>query len=212
MYNEHQYDAALDFVNTSDANVTNTKDQLRIQCYDLYENIYRNSTYTLKLVLRGDDQSPILMPNGRKIIEATSRFLGVNVGYLVEAQGDESAQQSVDDYWKDLWSRECMSTKFASNKRWGLIRGDFYFYIYANPNKAPGKRICIKELDPRTVFEIEDDPNDADHVTGVHIVDKVQDFREPDKPDKLVARRRTFRQLYDDQSAPTGVTSELTFW
>lgn len=209
-YNERQYDAAKDFVRGGDDNAgSSAYDQLRIQTYDLYEDLYRNATISLKIVLRGDDQAPIIMPNGRKIVEATNRFLGVNVDYLVEAMGDEGARQEVELWWADFWKRESFVTKFNSNKRWGLIRGDAYFYVYANPNKVAGKRISLKELDPRQVFEIEDAEG---NVIGVHIVDKVQDFREPDKPDKKIARRRTFRKLVNEDGSSGGVTSELTFW
>lgn len=203
-YNERQYDAAKDFVRGGDENAASSAyDQLRIQTYDLYEDLYRNATASLKIVLRGDDQAPIIMPNGRKIIEATNRFLGVNVDYLVEALGDEGARQEVELWWADFWKREAFPAKFNSNKRWGLIRGDAYFYVYAEPEKVASQRISIKELDPRQVFEIEDA---IGNILGVHIVDKVQDFREPDKPEKQIARRRTFRKTDE------GITSELSFW
>lgn len=203
-YNEHQYDAAKDFVLGGDENVASSAyDQLRVQTYDLYENLYRNATVALKIVLRGDDQSAIIMPNGRKIVEATNRFLAVNVDYLVEATGDEGARQEVEAWWTDFWKREAFPSKFNSNKRWGLIRGDAYFYVYADPNKVQSQRISIKELDPRQVFEIEDA---IGNTIGVHIVDKVQDYREPDKPEKQIARRRTFRITEE------GISSELTFW
>ena len=203
-YNEHQYDAAKDFVLGGDENVASSAyDQLRVQTYDLYENLYRNATVALKIVLRGDDQSAIIMPNGRKIVEATNRFLGVNVDYLVEAAGDEGARQEVEAWWTDFWKREAFPSKFNSNKRWGFIRGDAYFYVYADPNKVQSQRISIKELDPRQVFEIEDA---IGNTIGVHIVDKVQDYREPDKPEKQIARRRTFRITEE------GISSELNFW
>lgn len=205
-YNLKQYSAALDFISSGDANVVNSYDLRRIGAYDLYENMYINSTQTLKIVLRGDDSHPILMPSGKKIIEATNRFLGIGFDFLVEPVGDAGTQELLNQWWADFFKREAMRAKFASNKRWGLVRGDAAFYIYADGAKAPTQRISIAELDPRQLFEIEDA---SGSVVGVHIVDTIQDFREPDKQDKKIARRRTFRKVYDDSGAPLGIAMEL---
>jgi hypothetical protein len=215
-YNEKQYHAALDFLPAADENIVNADDQKRVRAYDLYEFLYINSTVTLKIVLRGDDQTPILMPSAKKLIEAQQRFLGVNLNYFVDAGGDEGTRSAVDDWWGSFFKREALASKFTSNKRWGLVRGDACFYIYSKPQKAVGDRICIKELDPRQIFEIE---NADDEVIGYHVVDTVQDWREEDKPDKRISRRRTFRKVFQDQDetaddymSVVGVTSELTFW
>ena len=209
-YNLKQYSAALDFVSGGDANVTNSDDKRRIQAYDLYENLYINSSQTLKITLRGDDSYPILMPSGKKIIEATNRFLGVGLNYFVEGQGDNGTQQQLDYWFGTFFKREAIRSKFASSKRWGLVRGDGCFYLYGSPEKLPGSRLSLVELDPRQLFEIEDANG---KVVGVHIVDTVQDFREPDKEDKKVARRRTFRLvLPEGGSESVGVTSELKFF
>jgi hypothetical protein len=208
-YNLKQYSAALDFVSGGDDNVANTWDQKRIQAYDLYENLYINSTQTLKIVLRGDDSYPILMPSGKKIVDATNRFLGVGFDYLVEGVGDAGTQELLSDWWGKFFKRESLKAKFASSKRWGLVRGDAAFYVYANPNKPSDTRISIAELDPRQIFEIEDGRGKQ---IGVHIVDTVQDFRESDKPDKKIARRRTFRLVLDEAGQTTGVTTELKFF
>lgn len=206
-------------MDASDENLSSSAwDQKRIAAYDLYENIYRNALITLQIVIRDSDQTPVLMPNGRKIVEATERFLAKNVDYLVDNGGDESARTATDEWFDDFFKREAFKSKFDSNKRWGLIRGDAYFYVYAKDRKVQGKRLCVKELDPRQVFEIEDSQNE---LIGVHIVDKVQDFRSPDKPDKKIVRRRTFRRIEtpstaedtDDEAQVTiTITSQLTFW
>lgn len=208
-YNLKQYSAALDFVSGGDENVTNTWDKKRIQAYDLYENLYINSTQTLKIVLRGDDSYPILMPSGKKIVDATNRFLAIGFDYFVQGVGDAGTQELLQDWWGKFFKRESLKAKFASSKKWGLVRGDAAFYVYANPNKPVDTRISIAEIDPRQLFEIE---NTAGRLVGYHIVDTVQDFREPDKPEKKVARRRTFRLVLDDAGQTTGVTTELKFY
>ena len=205
-YNLKQYSAALDFITGGDANVVNDLDKRRIGAYDLYENLYINSTQSLKLVLRGDDSYPILMPSGKKIVDATNRFLGVGFDYLVEGVGDAGTQEMLSSWWADFFKREALRAKFSSNKRWGLVRGDAAFYVYAEGNKNSGTRLSIAELDPRQLFEIEDARG---KLIGVHIVDTVQDFRDPDKPDKKIARRRTFRKVFDDTGLVTGISTEL---
>ena len=205
-YNLKQYSAALDFITGADSNIANTLDQRRIGAYDLYENLYINSTQSLKLVLRGDDSYPILMPSGKKIVDATNRFLGIGFDYLVEGVGDAGTQDTLNQWWSDFFKREAVRSKFASNKRWGLVRGDAAFYVYADAAKPVGTRLSLAELDPRQLFEIEDA---VGRLTGYHIVDTVQDYREPDKPDKKLARRRTFRKEFDANGAVIGITMEL---
>lgn len=208
-YNAKQYNAALDFLGVADANVVSAWDQKRIQAYDLYENLYINSTVTLKIVLRGDDQTPILMPSGRKIVEATNRFLGKNLNYFVDTGGDEGTRQLLDLWWADFFKRERVVTKFNSSKRWSLIRGDGALMVSANPGKVSGTRLSIEEVDPRYIFEIE---GLNGSVVGYHIVEAVQDFRDPTKLEKKIAKRRTFRKVFDDLGQSLGVSSELTFW
>lgn len=210
-YNEKQYDPAKPFLRGTLDNIVAEADKIRVMAYDLYENIFNNSAQTLKLVLRGDDSVPILMPSGRKIVEATHRYLGVGFDYLVEPdQGDEGIRNSLDLYFREWFKREAIRSKFTSNKRWGLVRGDAHFYLHADPGKSSGERISIVEMDPRQVFLIEDDRNG---VTGCHIVDTIQDWRTPDDSSKKLARRRTFRKTLGADGRFTGeVTSELTHW
>ena len=110
-------------------------------------------------------------------------------------------------WWASFFKRDAVRAIFASSKRWGLVRGDAAFYIYSNANKPAGQRLSIAELDPRQLFEIEDA---GGNIIGVHIVDTVQDFRDPDKLDKKIARRRTFRKVFDEATgAISAITSEL---
>ena len=206
-YNPKQYDAARDFIQTGDDNVVEPHDKLRVQCYDLYENLYINSTWQLKITIRGDESHPLLMPSARKLVEATNRFLGINVDYLVEGEGDAGTQQALDDWWKSFFKREAFKSLFESNKRWGLVRGDSAFMLYGNPNKQAGDRVCIAEVDPRQVFTIEDDELNT---IGYYIAERITDWRDSNKQ---VCKRTAFRKQLDDNGQPTGViTSEVTYW
>lgn len=209
-YNAKQFDAALDFLAAADDNVVDPLDKRRIQAQDLYENLYINSTFNLKLVLRGDDSYPIIMPSGRKMIEATNRFLGLNLDYLVEGVGDVGTQTALDDYFKALYKQEKIKSKFESSKRWGLIRGDGMLLIYADPNKPIGKRIGIAELDPRQVFEIEDANT---NLIGYYLAEIVQDFRDPNDTSKTICKRTSYKKVVDDNGQPTGsITTDVTHW
>jgi hypothetical protein len=115
----------------------------------------------------------------------------------------------LDQWWMDFFKREAIVSKFNSSKRWSLIRGDGALIVSANPGKVAGERLSLEEVDPRYIFEIEDSNGKT---VGIHIVETVQDFRDPTKLDKQVAKRRTFRRVFDDLGMGVGVTSELTFW
>ncbi len=210
-YNQKQYAAAEGFTTSADDNIFDIEDKQRVSVYDLYEDIYINAVTALRVNLRGDDQTPLLVPSGNKIVETTSRFLAKNPEFLVEAFGDAGTQEVLRTWWDDFWSRERISTKLANTKRWGLIRGDAILYVYSRPEKVAGKRICVAEVDPRQVFEIES-PEDPMDITGIHLVEQIQDSREPDKPQKKVVQRRTFRRLFGDDGEPYGITSELRFF
>jgi hypothetical protein len=210
-YNAKQYEPALPFFRGSDDNIVADWDKKRVSSYDLYENIYSNSVRNLIITLRGVDSVPLLVPSGRKIIEATHRFLAKGFDYFVDQGGDEGIRAAVELWFAAFFKREACRAKFTSNKRWGLVRGDAHFYIHANPNKPVGERICLIEMDPRQVFLIEDSTLG---IIGCHIVDTVRDWRERDATsDKMLARRRTFRKTIGPDGQPTGeITTELTHW
>lgn len=219
-FSARQYEIGEPFFGAADGNIVSEMDQKRIMAYNLYEDLYWNNHASLKIVLRGEDSLPIYMPSGKKIVEATNRFLGKGFDYFVEsvseddpkAAPDEGSRQVIETYFQNWFKREELRSKFASNKRWGLVRGDAVFYITADPNKEETKRIAIHELDPRQLFLI-DDPNDATRVVGCHIIETVPDFREPDT-DKKIVKRTTFRKTQNeaDGSFTGKVTSEITHW
>lgn len=210
-YNPKQYSAAEGFTSSQDDNIFDNLDKIRVSVYDLYEDIYLNAAATLRVQLRGDDQTPLLIPTGQKIVETTGRFLAKNPEYLVENYGDQTTQQNLDLWWSDFWAREKLSGKMANTKRWGLVRGDAILYVYARPEKTAGRRLSIAEIDPRQVFEIEN-PNDPMDIIGIHLIEQVHDLREPDKPEKKVVQRRTFRRVFGEDGEPVAVTSELRFF
>ena len=228
---EIQYSTSTQFdAKAGESNIVGELDQIRIGAYDLYDGIYHNRQESLKIQVRGEDQIPIYMPSGKKIVEATSRYLCVGFDYFAKGLNDDttepSAQESsdtpitsesitgatdVESYFQDFFKRERIKAKFASQKRYGLIRGDACWYITADPLKEQGKRLSLHELDPRNYFPI-DDPTDNTRVIGCHIVDLVQDPTKPDDKNAKCARRQTYRKTLNADGSFRAITSEVTHW
>ena len=168
-------------------------DQQRIQSYQIYEQIYWNMPETFKLVYRGQEDKPIYVPSGRTIIEATNRYIAPDFGFTVAPRmGSEQTVNSetisqATAYLEDLFTRERFFSKFAGNKRYGLIRGDWLWHIVADSAKPEGSRISIYPLDPGSYFPIWH-PDDLDRVLGCHIVDT---FTENDE---TFIKRLTYRK------------------
>lgn len=210
----------------SENNVVGEADQLRIAAYDLYDGIYHNRPETLSLSRVGENAKPILMPSGKKIVDATSRYLCVGFDYFAKGPNDDETvpdtgsvdqplvtQDSIESgnaieaYFANFFVRERIKAKFATQKQYGLIRGDAIWYITADPNKPQGERLSLHELDPRQYFPI-DDPQDNTRVIGCYIVDLVQDPTKPDDKDAKVARRQAYRKEYGENGEFLGISSE----
>ena len=150
-------------------------DAERVMAYQVYEQIYKNVPETFRLVARGTDAQPIYVPNGRVIVDTTDRYTAAGFGYSPDpAFGSESEQATATLAFKALFDRERFLSKFAANKRFGIMRGDWFFHIVADPLKVEGRRISIYTVDPASVFYIEH-PDDLDRQMGVHIIDMYED-------------------------------------
>jgi hypothetical protein len=154
--------------------IPNVLDQQRILSYQLYEQIYWNVPDTFKLVARGTEDKPVYLPSGKTLIETVNRFTATDMKVLVQAQTgatvDDTTRLMYQLVWNNLFKREKFWSKFAGNKRYGLIRGDWCWYLTANPAKPQGSRLTIRPLDPASYFPIWD-LNDVDRIIGCHIVD-----------------------------------------
>ena len=206
-----------------DPNVVGEIDKLRVASYNLYDGIYHNRQESLKVQIRGDDSNPIYMPSGKKIIEATSRYLMVGFDYFARTPSDDTGNEepvtvdseesanTIEGYFANFFKREKVKAKLINQKRYCLIRGDAIWYIVADPNKEQGRRLSLLELDPRQYFPIMDEA-DTNKVIGCHIVDLVQDPRKPDDKAAKVARRQTYRKDVNEAGQLRAITSERTCW
>lgn len=223
-----QYASAKPFFDkakTSSSNLAGSPDdQDRLRTYALYEDMYFNRPETFKVFLRGDDQdSGIYIPSAKKIIEAMNRFFCKDFNFTVSTMmGDEATQNELVLRMGNLFKRERILSKFANQKRNGLIRGDACWFLKADPNKPQFSRISVEELNPANYFPIVD-PRDRKRVIGAHIVEVVQDPNEADDKTKFLARRQTYLRegvtfnaassRYEQAPSQTqGVWYEVTHW
>lgn len=171
------YSSAMRFVAPS-ARPTwvNPVDQERLASYDLYDDLYWNNPDSFQLMLRGSDDKPIYIPSAKRIVNTMSRYVARGFGFAIDETTEATPEQrlAVTVAFGELFKREDFISKFHSEKKCGIRRGDWLFYIYANPLKAEGTRISIKGLDPRTYFPIEatDDP---DRIIGQQIVEQIRE-------------------------------------
>lgn len=148
-------------------------DAFRIGAYQFYENMYWNIPQTFALALRGSDADPLYLPTPRLIVEATNRYLAKSWNYVVDTTfGTPNDQALINQQLRSLFRRELMYAKFATQKRYGLIRGDAVWHITANDLKPQGKRISIHDISPANYFPVQD-PESAERVSGVYLVDVV---------------------------------------
>lgn len=181
-------------------------DRDRIASYSLYEQIYWNIPEAFKLQERAGNEEPIYIPSARKIIETANRFLCKGFEVIPDPNvGTPGDQQAALLAIQMLFARERFYSRFNSNKRYGLIRGDWMFHLYADPNKEAGARISILPLDPASYFPIYN-PNNIDEIIGVHIVDQVLG-----DDNKLYIDRLTYRKE-TEAGGPSPITVEETIF
>lgn len=164
------------------------EDKARVQSYEFYENAFWNMPDTFKVMQRGFDAAPIYLPAPRKMIEAVNRFYAKKFNYLItKDQGN-----AVTDLAFSLFKREKFFTKFATQKRYGLIRGDALWHIVGDDTKPEGERLSLYEVSPANYFPI----MEGEKRTGCYLVDVIID---PDDPNasKTVARVQTYRKDKD---------------
>lgn len=179
-------------------------DQRRIASYNTYEQIYWNVPEAFKVVHRGSDTKPIYVPSGKVVIETLHRFLANDLNVIVDPGfGTEPEQKAAGATIADLFRRERFYSKFTANKRYGIIRGDWMFHLYADPRKPEGSRISIFTVDPASYFPIHAEDN-LDIIVGCHLVEPYTD-----ESGKERIRRLTYRKA-DETAALIGGPSPIT--
>jgi hypothetical protein len=155
----------------------------RLASYDLYDDLFNNLPETATLLIRGTDDRPVLVPTAKRMINTLSRYVGKNWTYLMEAVSvDEDGDPVVADAeavedarraMESLFRRERLEAKFHTGKKAFLRRGDWCWMISADPEKLPGRRITVQEIDPRTYFPLQTDIEDLSRLTGCEIREEI---------------------------------------
>jgi hypothetical protein len=178
----------------------------RIAAYSLYEAMYWNYPATFKLVQRGSSSDPIYVPAGRQIVETFNRFLAPGLSVIPDPLfGTPNDQLLATQVWDSFSKREKFYSKFNTGKRYGCIRGDQAWHLWADPLREEGSRVSIYQIDPGSLFPIYD-VNNIDNVIGWHIVELVQD-----DAGKQFISRATYRKV-TGMGGPSPITYEKALY
>lgn len=155
--------------------VEDEMERQRLGAYALYEAMYWNVPGTFEIKMRGTNADPIYVPAARQIVETFNRFLAPGMSVYVDPDyGSDNEKALAQQVWADFNDREKFSSKFNTGKRYGLIRGDWAWHIWADPEREPGSKISIYTIDPGSLFPIYD-VNNIDNIIGWHIIETVLD-------------------------------------
>lgn len=148
-------------------------DALRVASYQLYEDIYWTEPNTFKLQQRGKEENPIYIPSGRIICNTMDRYSGQEWILQVDPDyGTSSEQALLIRTINEFVKRERLKSKHETNKLYGKIRGDEFWYLVGNPDKPQGSRLSLMTADPSQVIPINPE-KDVDRVIGYDIVEQV---------------------------------------
>lgn len=166
-------------------------DAARIMAYQVYEQIYWSIPDTFKLTARGTEDKPIYIPAGKTIVDTTNRYVGKDWAPTVNPLiGTPADQVALRLELAKLFARERFYTLYNSNKRYGIIRGDWLFHIIGNDLKPQGSRLKLEQIDPAAYFPVYH-PDDPDRIIGVHIVEQIQ------TDDGIKLKRQTYQKGAD---------------
>lgn len=178
----------------------NLKDKARVRSYFTYADVFTNAKEAFAALLRaGDDElARRYIPAARSIIEATNRYLALDLAWTPTIPPDVTLSDVDRDailaQLNALFAREEFNAKFMALKRWFLIKGDALLHISVDPSKAQFTRLRITELKPEQYFPIYD-AVDAERVIGCYVVTILQHQQD------FVAQRLEYRRILNQDMA-----------
>lgn len=195
-----QYDTAKKLMRGTPAWVMGD-DKYRLGAYGLYEQIYWNSPESFKLIQRGAEETPIYVPSAKQMVETLHRYLANGMTVIPDpALGSDVEKGNALSLLNVLFRREKFYSKFVANKRFGIIRGDWMWHLFADSSKGEGSRISIFALDPGSYFPIFN-PENLDEIIGCHLVEETVEAEKP------AVFRLTYRKT-TEKSGPSPISTE----
>jgi hypothetical protein len=187
------YSTVAPFFGAKPTWVTDALNQQRIQSYDAYERIYWTAPDVFAVQMRGSDSLPVYMPTARTIVDTTHRYVVPDLTMHINNRTDPGETPTADTLaarmaLSDLLIRENFTAKFTGAKRYGIIHGDWVWFITGNELKPQGARISITALDPSMYFPVMD-PEDVSRTIGVKLALPVQ------QDDKTMVRVQTYMKV-----------------
>lgn len=182
-------------------------DQHRVASYAKYEEIYWASEEGFVQVLRGDNEQPVFMPTARTIVNTVDRYTAPDFGWTVEPLSPETPDEEgvllAQLAFDQLFIREQFLSKFLSNKRKGVRRGDWVWHIIADDTKPVGKRIKILPVHPAAYFPVYEsdvvEGGDPEKIIRVHLA-AIARINNQEKVNRL-----TYERIFDAQGNQTGI-------
>jgi hypothetical protein len=187
----------------------------RVQTYRLYEELYWTHLETFRIYQRGSDTPPIYIPNPRIVVDTTSRYVAKGLNFAVRTEdlpGQETDRGASTEsamlarqWFSALFRREKFFSKFQASKLYGIMRGDYAFHVFANPNKVEGRKITIQSVNPSNYFPVYDDLTDPESLRAAILADLVL------LDGKEFVRRLMYRKITQDDGTNL-ITSELEYF
>src|SRR5690606_6341928 len=123
------------------------------------DDLFHNDPARYRMMLRGTDEQPIYVPTASTIIKALARYVGKNWGFKVLQPVADPGETEVDATpeqialaqvtFGKLFARERLLSRYRGSVAEWLRRGDWCWYVSADPLKRAGSRISVRPVDPR---------------------------------------------------------------
>lgn len=153
----------------------NSYDAQRLAAYKVYDDMYNSNPGTDTLMLRGENDLPIIIPTAKSIVNTMARYVARGFGFAVAKDGGTPEQQAEAIMaYGDLFERENILSKMAMAKKDMMKLGDVFWYIQGDTSRPEGQRLSIKTVDAGLVQKLTH-PEDPDRVVGYQIMEQMQD-------------------------------------